>query len=110
MGGSWVTKTTGKTLPVDDFNGINEHVSTILVQAKNSAGSDIYCYLQLPYEDVDKVRAQLASGERFIPSHFGKVLAAGLGEPSEEVRSEIGKTQFMVKFEPKHLPNLPHTE
>ena len=107
MGGSWVTKTTGKTLPVDDVSSIKDHISTLLVQAKNSRGTDIYCYLQLPLNKVEAVREVLQAGEPFIPSNYGTVLAAGMGEPSAEIRSEFGNIEFMLKFEPKRLPNLP---
>ncbi|MGB1539335.1 MAG: hypothetical protein ACPG80_00085 [Rickettsiales bacterium] len=105
MSGKWVTKATGKTPPTDDFSGISKEMTTILVQGKNGFGDEVYSYINLPLENIQQVRDRLASGESFVPSHFGTVIAAGKGKPSQEVKDEVGKTEFMVYFEPKRLPN-----
>ncbi len=107
MSGKWVTKATGSTPPIDDFGTMNEQNGVLLFQGKNTFGDDIYCFLELPLNSIDDVKAHLAAGKNFTPSQFGKVLAAGRGTPSQEVKDEIGKTHFMLYFEPKRLPNMP---
>lgn len=107
MAGKWVTKSTGSTPPIDDFSNIEGENGVLLFQGKNTFGDDIYCFLQLPLKNIETVKSHLAAGHNFVPSQFGTVLAAGRGQPSEEAKEEIGRTHFMIYFEPARLPNMP---
>ena len=55
----------------------------------------------------------LLTGEQFKPSDFGTVLAAGKGEPSQELRSEMAVMYNMVDKPPtirtskKQKPKMP---
>ena len=106
MSGKWVTKVTGKTPPVDDLSHLKDEIVTLLIQGKNAFGDDIYSYIELPIANIERVRSALASGQRFMPSDYGTVVAAGRGQPSEEIKNEVGKNQYMIYFEPTTLPNL----
>lgn len=104
MFGKWTTKSsTGKTPPID-MDGLGDALSVILVQGKNAFGDDIYCYINLPLKNIQLLQKALEENKGFVPSKFGTVLAAGRGEPSEEVKREIGQTEFTVAFEPARLP------
>lgn len=107
MSGKWVTKATGKTPPTQDFGDVENEMATLLVQGKNTFGDDIYAYINMPLNRIQELQQKLANNEKFMPSEFGTVLAAGRGKPSDEVKAEVGKTQFMIYFEPKRLPNMP---
>lgn len=103
MLGKWTTTPTGKT-PAVDLGELGDDLSVILVQGKNAFGDDIYCYLKLPLKNIQSLQDTLAGNKGFVPSKFGTVLAAGRGEPSDDVRREIGQTEFTVAFKPAELP------
>lgn len=103
MFGKWTTTPTGKT-PAIDLREMGDDLAVILVQGKNAFGDDIYCYLRLPLKNIQPLQDALANNQGFVPSKFGTVLAAGRGEPTDDVRREIGQTEFTVSFEPAKLP------
>ena len=104
MKGSWVTKALGKSPPVDNFGGVENSTATLLIQGRNTFGDEIYTYLKVSLNQIDEVKLQLTSGENFVPSHYGTVLAAGRGKPSDDIKREVGQPEFMVYFEPNRLP------
>lgn len=61
----------------------------ILMRGKNPFGDRIYSYLKLALTDLKRMQSAVAQGAPFNPSDFGTVVAAGRGEPTPEVRSEI---------------------
>lgn len=81
--------------------------SVLLLKGKNAEGEDIYAYLRLPLGRVNELQAVLAGNQHFMPSDFGTVLAAGRGEPSEEVQAAMAEDQEVVYFPPQRLPWLP---
>ncbi|MBM3618356.1 MAG: hypothetical protein FJX23_07400 [Alphaproteobacteria bacterium] len=105
MFGKWTTKSSsGNGTPPVNFDDLGDELAVILVQGKNSFGDDIYCYLNLPLKNIKPVQDALAGNNGFTPSKFGTVLAAGRGQPTEEVKREIGQTEYTVAFEPRKLP------
>lgn len=61
----------------------------ILLQGKNNFGDRIFSYLKLTLQDMMRMQTAVLSGQPFNPSDFGTVVAAGKGEPTDEVKSEI---------------------
>lgn len=73
----------------------------LLIQGRNTFGDEIYTYIRIPMNRIDEVKRHLASGQNFVPSHFGTVVAAGRGKPTPDVTEEIGIPEFMIYFEQK---------
>lgn len=68
----------------------------ILLHGKNSFGDKIYSYLKISLGGIEKLKAALLVGMPFNPTDFGSIIAAGRGEPSDEVRNEIASTYFVL--------------
>lgn len=79
---------------VDD-EALNEKV-VVLLQGKNIYGDAIYTYIQLTLKSLIALRDKMLTREDFMPAEYGTVLAAGKGEPSTELRSEMAVTYNMV--------------
>ena len=77
----------------------------ILLQGNNIFGDTVYTYLEISGANLRKVFGHMQKGENFKPADFGTVLAAGRGEPSEEVREEM-KTEYNMMDIPKPKPNV----
>ncbi len=110
MSGKWVTRAAvDSKLTVQDVKVLGSELVTLLIRGQNTFGDAIYSYVRLPADEIYKVEQALSADQgQFFPSHYGEVLAAGRGEPSEEIREEVGAEKFTIAFEKKHLPNRPH--
>ncbi len=96
--GDWVTKAFTKHTnpPVQiDEDVVNEEV-VIYITGKNVYGDPTYAYLKLTLGNLMKLKMAMAAGEKFMPSDFGEVLAAGKGEPSPEIRAEMALSYNLV--------------
>jgi len=89
---------------MDDSSTVKNEPTMLLVQGRNTFGDEIYTYVQMPLGRIDEVKAKLASGQNFVPSHYGTVVAAGRGKPTPAVTEEVGIPQFMIYFEPRMMP------
>lgn len=78
----------------------------ILLQGKNVYNDPIFTYLQLTLGSLQQLRDKMRKGEDFMPAEYGTVLAAGRGEPSAEMRSEMAVTHNMVDV-PRAKPTAP---
>lgn len=87
----WNTRSLGKgDHPiVTDAQGLQEGTVVILMQGKNTFGDRIYSYLKITLEDLKRMQAAVQKGEPFNPSDFGTVVAAGKGDPTDEVKAEV---------------------
>jgi hypothetical protein len=106
MNTTWKTSAFSKnSTPVElDEALLNEKV-VILLQGKNIYSDAIFTYLQLTLKSLQQLRDKMRSGEDFMPAEYGTVLAAGKGEPSPEMRSEMAVTHNMVDVpRPKAAP------
>lgn len=94
---TWKTSAFSKnSTPVElDDALINEKV-VILLQGKNVYGDPIFTYLQLTLKSLQQLRDKMRAAQDFMPAEYGEVLAAGRGEPSDELRSEMAVTHNMV--------------
>lgn len=68
----------------------------ILLQGKNVFGDAIYTYIRLSLRSLQQLRDKMKKNENFMPAEYGEVLAAGRGEPSPELRSEMAVTHNMI--------------
>jgi hypothetical protein len=95
------TQWNSQDIPKDSLNTnldklFKEEYAVILLQGKNTFGDMIYSYLKVAVPDIKRLYATLHTGQGFNPSDFGTVVAAGKGEPSEEVRTEMATTYKML--------------
>lgn len=72
----------------------------ILLQGKNFFGDEIYTYVKLDLNGFRALRDAMINGTDFIPSDFGTVVAAGRGDPSQELRDEM-RVQYKMVDVPK---------
>ncbi len=80
---------------MDDEALLQEKV-VILLQGKNVYGDQIFTYLELTLKSLMQLRSKMRKGEEFMPAEYGEVLAAGKGDPSPELRSEMAITHNMI--------------
>ena len=97
MNTTWKTSAFSKnSTPVElDETLLNEKV-VILLQGKNVYSDPIFTYLQLTLRSLQLLRDKMRKTQDFMPAEYGEVLAAGKGEPSTELRSEMAITHNMV--------------
>lgn len=60
---------------------------TIALIGKNVIGERMFAYLHLRYGKLIELRETLGGKGNFLPSDYGEVIAAGEGEPSEELHA-----------------------
>ena len=97
MSDSWVTRAlSNNSTPVEMTEDVLDEKGVILLQGTNIHGDPIYSYLQLTIRSLQQLRDRMRSGEKFLPADFGEVLAAGRGEPDNELRSEMAVTYNLV--------------
>jgi len=70
----------------------------LLLGGFNNFGDKIYNYLKLPLSKVEALIFAVEGGGRFDIRDFGEVLAAGLGDPTDEIRQEIESAYKMMSF------------
>lgn len=61
----------------------------VLIYGVNIFGDKIYSYVETTVDRLRKVQEMVTQGADFKPSDIGNVLAAGRGEPPEDVREEM---------------------
>ena len=97
MSESWQTRAfSDNTTPVELSEEVLNQEGVIFLTGKNTFGDHVYSYLKITVRNVQKLKESLVRGEQFMPSDFGTVLAAGKGEPSQELRSEMAVTYKLI--------------
>ena len=97
MNTTWKTSAFSKnSTPVELDDAILNEKVVILLQGKNIYGDPIFTYLQLTLKSLQQSRDKMRRNEDFMPAEYGAVLAAGKGEPTPEMRSEMAVTHNMV--------------
>ncbi len=95
MSTKWSSQILGRgSVNFDDL--LKDEYSIILLQGKNTFGDMIYCYVKVTLPNMQKLQAALKMGGNFSPSDFGEVIAAAKGQPSAEVKAEIGRLYPML--------------
>lgn len=104
MSTTWKTSAFSKnSTPVELDDALLDEKVVILLQGKNVYGDPIYTYLQMTLRSLQQLRDKMRQQQDFMPAEYGTVLAAGKGEPSPELRSEMAITHNMVDV-PKPRP------
>jgi hypothetical protein len=70
----------------------------LLFLGRNSAGHEIYNYLELSVHLVPELVSRLEARESFRLSEYGNIIAAGLGEPSPETKRDIEKRVPFIEY------------
>ena len=73
----------------------NEEI-VVLLGGFNNFGDRIYNYITMKSGDYDELRMRIRLGGRLDVRDFGEVIAAGKGEPTEEVRQAIEEKYQMA--------------
>lgn len=96
MSGNWITKALGKSEGFDKAisDASLDELVVILLQGRNAFGDSIFAYLQLTLRALHDLKAKLDASEDFKPSDYGTVLAAGKGEPDQQLKDEM-----LVKYQ-----------
>ncbi len=99
----WTSKTDHST---PDFSELfKEEFVVLLLRGKNSFGDHIYSYVKVSLPNIKRLYESLNGGSTFNPSDFGEVVAAGKGEPSDEVKAEIAAT-YPMKNKPANASTI----
>ncbi len=97
MSTTWKTSAFSKnSTPVELDEALLKEKVVILLQGKNVYGDPIFTYLQLTLASLQQLRDKMRQAKDFMPAEYGEVLAAGKGEPSPEMRSEMAVTHNMI--------------
>ena len=68
----------------------------ILLQGNNMFGNRVYTYVKLLGKHLKEMFDVMKKGDNFKPSDFGTVIAAGVGDPPQEVRDEMREQYNMM--------------
>lgn len=86
---SWLTKALAFKNAAAGATVAEDEPVLILIEGKNTFGDRIFCYLKLPYSSYRILREKMFNKEKFNPRDYGEIVAAGLGQPTEEIKNEI---------------------
>lgn len=107
MSTNWKTGAYSKnTTPVSVDEALLNEKGVILLQGKNVYGDQIFTYLELTLKSLIQLRDKMRRKEDFMPAEYGTVLAAGRGDPSPELKSEMAVAHQMVDV-PKPAASSP---
>lgn len=97
---SAVSKGDSQAAPLTDEEKqrFGEEEIVLLLSGFNNFGDKIYNYLKLPLKKVETLVSAVEGGGRFEVRDFGEVIAAGLGQPTPEVKQEIESMYRMIAF------------
>jgi hypothetical protein len=105
----WNKKALGDPLGADSLeisDEVLEKEAVILAEGLNMFGDQVYSYLKFPMRNFIRLRDAMAAGENFTPSDYGTVIAAGRGEPPQELKDEM-RIQYGLVDTPKPEQKAP---
>ena len=79
----------------------------VLLNSINVFGDKVYSYVKLTIRNFLAIGDKIARKEKFMPSEFGTVLAAGKGYPDEELQKEMQENYNMQPITPPAQRALP---
>jgi len=85
-------------LTEEEKQKLGEEEIVLLLSGFNNHGDKIYNYLKLKLKDVETIIRAVNDGGRFDIREYGEVIAAGLGQPTDDVRAEIEGQYKMISF------------
>lgn len=93
------TKTDANGNP--DFSSLFEEKGVVvLLRGKNNFGDRIYSYVKIALTNLEQLQHSIRNGLPFNASDFGEVVAAGTGEPTDQVKAEIAAQYPMLDQKP----------
>lgn len=97
MNTSWKTGAFSKnSTPIEIDEALLDEKVVILLQGKNVFNDQIYTYIRLSLRSLQQLRDKMKKNDNFMPAEYGEILAAGKGDPSPELRSEMAVTYNMI--------------
>ena len=75
---------------------LNDIEVVIFLQGSNLTGDPVFSYLKLVGSSLREMFRAMAAGQNFVPTQYGEVLEAGLGQPSAEVRERMKEKYNMI--------------
>ena len=75
---------------------MGEKSVVLLLYGKNNFGDKIYSYLKITLSALQDLRNAVQTGNGFNPGDYGTVIAAGKGDPTEEVRAEVAASHQVI--------------
>lgn len=97
MSTKWSTQVQAKSGATNFGDLLKDEYAIFLLHGKNVFGDIVYCYVKVSLPNIKKLQLALQSSENFNASDYGEVVAAGKGDPSDEVRAEIALTYPMLE-------------
>ncbi len=91
------------TTPEIDESLLDEEV-VLLLQGRNAFNDRIYSYVKLSLRNLARLRDDVVKRLDFMPSDYGTVLAAGKGDPPDDLRAEMAITHNLVEVTPPPAP------
>lgn len=92
MSGSWAIPSLGKrNVPFQFKEELLDEEVVLLMRGANVFNDKVFVYIQLTLRNLQRMKRAMDGREKFLPSDFGTVLAAGKGDPSEELRAEMAE-------------------
>lgn len=91
-----IPKAFGKNAPVQIDEELLDEEVVIFMTGSNVFNDPTYAYIKISLRNLQRLKATMDAGEKFMPSDFGTVLAAGKGEPSEEIKAEMALSYNLV--------------
>ncbi len=95
--------------PVQIDEELLDEEVVIFLKGKNVYNDPTYAYIKLTLRNLQKLKTAIETSDNFMPSDFGTVLAAGRGEPSDEIKSEMALTYNMVDAPLQPIKPRPQT-
>jgi len=85
----WQTRAVSTSSDSNSASVPEDETTLVLIQGTNPFGERIYCYLEVDYKTYQIIKPKMLNNEQFNPRDYGRIVAAGLGQPSDETRAEI---------------------
>ena len=87
---------TGSSATPDFSEFFKEDYGVLLLRGKNNFGDHIFSYVKISLPNLARFKSAMRNHLPFNPSDFGEVIAAGTGEPTDELKAEIAAQYPML--------------
>ena len=98
MTSNWIAKALGQKILAAGQATPPDKETVILLNGKNPFGDRVYAYILLTFASYEQLLADLKAGKKFVPSEYGEVLAAGKGNPPDDLAAEMATKYDLVAF------------
>ncbi len=105
MSNSWQGKTQGpSSFHIQADEKLLDETGVILMYGTNTFGDRIYSYIEITMRKLQDMKAAMDRNENVKPSDFGSVLAAGRGEPSQDIKDEMAAKYNLIPIPTRNAP------